>query len=230
LAAVTVAALLVALLASLVRLPSGRPPPVVAGPSPEQGDRLISTEATENPTRSRSPGPSFLQYCIRHGSRYSGTIQLCDDAARYNIDQARHSEGLGQIALASGLSSEGNDTQLVLITDAERTSRGLPRLDETVPLDARAISAAYAETDPTGPPDHDWVSNWAGNYRTPLAADYAWMYDDGPGGTNEACTSPSAPGCWEHRDNILSDFGGSMGASEVEVGGMWSAAELLVRS
>ena len=38
---------------------------------------------------------------------------------------------------------------------------------------------------------------------TPLGADYAWMYNDGYGGTNLDCTTPSDPGCWGHRDNIL---------------------------
>ena len=34
---------------------------------------------------------------------------------------------------------------------------------------------------------------------------YGWMYDDGSAGENKDCTSPTAPGCWGHRDNILAD-------------------------
>ena len=38
---------------------------------------------------------------------------------------------------------------------------------------------------------------------TPLAAMYLWMYYDGPGGSNEDCTSSRDSGCWGHRDAIL---------------------------
>ena len=51
-------------------------------------------------------------------------------------------------------------------------------------------------------PDNGWGSNFAQDY-TPLGADFAWMYDDGYGGTNLECTSPGDTQCWGHRDNIL---------------------------
>jgi hypothetical protein len=38
---------------------------------------------------------------------------------------------------------------------------------------------------------------------TPLGADFAWMYNDGYGGTNADCTTPSGASCWGHRDLIL---------------------------
>jgi len=46
----------------------------------------------------------------------------------------------------------------------------------------------------------------AGNQISALDADYGWMYDDGPGGSNYDCTSPTARGCWGHRDNILGSY------------------------
>jgi hypothetical protein len=46
----------------------------------------------------------------------------------------------------------------------------------------------------------------AGGQISALDADYAWMYDDGPGGANGDCTTPTAPGCWGHRDNILGAY------------------------
>ena len=57
-------------------------------------------------------------------------------------------------------------------------------------------------------------SIWAGGDSTPVGALYGWMYDDGWGGSptstlNYTCTSPTASGCWGHRDNIL---GAGLGA------------------
>ena len=48
-------------------------------------------------------------------------------------------------------------------------------------------------------------ANFAVDY-TPLGADFAWMYNDGYGGTNATCTSPTDMNCWGHRDNILGDW------------------------
>jgi len=39
-------------------------------------------------------------------------------------------------------------------------------------------------------------ANWAGGWVNPLGADYAWMYDDGPGGNNLDCKTGSSRGCW----------------------------------
>ena len=50
-------------------------------------------------------------------------------------------------------------------------------------------------------------ANWAGGWVNPLGADYAWMYDDGPGGSNLDGMTGSSRGCWGHRDNILNRFG-----------------------
>ncbi len=63
-------------------------------------------------------------------------------------------------------------------------------------------------TDPAPPGGYlfnSWGSIFALDY-TPLGADFAWMYNDGWGGTNLDCSTPSAPGCWGHRDNILGNW------------------------
>ena len=60
--------------------------------------------------------------------------------------------------------------------------------------------------DPSFPPDTDGGGSlWAGSPEH-LDSYQAWMYDDGwdgSGSVNQACTSPSAPLCWGHRDIIL---------------------------
>jgi hypothetical protein len=46
----------------------------------------------------------------------------------------------------------------------------------------------------------------AGSNISALEADYGWMYNDGYGGPNFDCTTPTAAGCWGHRDNILGRY------------------------
>ena len=75
-------------------------------------------------------------------------------------------------------------------------------------LNAAAQAGAVAKADPAPPGGYQftsWGSIFALDY-TPLGADFAWMYDDGWGGTNLDCSTPSASGCWGHRDNILGNW------------------------
>jgi hypothetical protein len=46
----------------------------------------------------------------------------------------------------------------------------------------------------------------AGGQISALDADYGWMYNDGYGASNVDCTTPNAPGCWGHRDNLLGRY------------------------
>jgi len=55
----------------------------------------------------------------------------------------------------------------------------------------------------------NWSSDWAAASSAPAAV-YMWIFDDGWGGAgfmqtpNYDCTSPGAPGCWVHRNSLLS--------------------------
>jgi hypothetical protein len=61
-------------------------------------------------------------------------------------------------------------------------------------------------------------STWSGGWINALGADYAWMYDDGPGGSNLACRPGYSMGCWGHRDILLTNFGArSCHGSQAEV-------------
>ena len=108
--------------------------------------------------------------------------------------------------------------QLFVLADLERTARGLPPyLGLNAHLTAEAQLAASDDTDPslaTGfavAPTHEGAPRMGGTWAsgiTTLGADFLWMYADGWGGTpagtpNTACTSPSAAGCWAHRDELL---------------------------
>ena len=130
--------------------------------------------------------------------------QTCLDAWVQTYDKARAGEGLGALVLPSNYLSLSVPEQLFVVANLERTARGLPAMvGMTASLDANAQQAAVAEENPSDAP-----SVWAGGNATALSAVFAWMYDDGWGGSqqptlNGDCTGPTAPGCWGHRDNIL---------------------------
>lgn len=108
--------------------------------------------------------------------------------------------------------------QTFVVSNLERVDRGLQPAAGTVAiLNSDAQTGADNDADPTlgswtigSFNANRWGSIWAGDLNA-LAADYDWMYDDGwgPNGSfNLDCTSSTAAGCWGHRDNILSTYGG----------------------
>ena len=133
----------------------------------------------------------------------------CTDSILHNINYGRSLEGLGPMVLPGTYSTDSVAVQQLIITDKERGDRGLSEFSGLDPLlNAAAQVGATNEADPTPPGGYQftsWGSNFALDY-TALGADFAWMYDDGWGGTNLDCTSPSAQGCWGHRDNILGNW------------------------
>jgi hypothetical protein len=125
--------------------------------------------------------------------------------------------------------SLGTAEQLLVLANLERVDRGLPGFTGlSIELDALARAGAGTNTEPAGPQDSEWGSNWAGGEATALLADYDWMYDDGPGSPNLDCTAEQPSGCWAHRANILGDYGHapSMGAAAATVNGVSSMIEI----
>jgi hypothetical protein len=157
-------------------------------------------------------------------------VAACNAAALADIDSARAGEGLGPLVLPSNFSSLSTVAQLVVVADAERTSRGLPSLPENASLDAMAHAGAVAGQDPTGPSGYSWGSNIAWGEGTPLAADFGWMYDDGANSPNIDCPTASSAGCWGHRRNILSPWSGSAGAGLYVNNGTIQLTQLFVQS
>ena len=186
-----------------------------------QSTPLLS--ASGDPAASISPSAAFQTYCYSPGN-----TAACNSAALAGIDAARAQEGLGPMALPPNFASMSVQSQLLTVTNLERTDRGLPALGENSQLDALADAGAQAGTDPSGPPGFSWGSNIAWGYATPLAADFAWMYDDGPGGTNIDCKQASDAGCWGHRDNILAPWSGQMGVAFYTQGGVVKLTQLMV--
>jgi len=133
----------------------------------------------------------------------------CINSVLHNINYARALEGLGPLVLPSNYASQPVAVQQLIITDEERGDRGLSQfsgLDAS--LNTAAMAGAVGNTDPTPPAGYQYTtagSIFALDY-TPLGADYAWMYNDGYGGTNLDCTTPLSSACWGHRDNILGNW------------------------
>jgi hypothetical protein len=104
--------------------------------------------------------------------------------------------------------------QVIAVTNAERVPRGLPAWHGPVPALARMAGQGVAtDQDPNGPAGTTWASNLATGVLTVLEADFDWMYNDGPGGSNAGCTVTAPSECWSHRANILSPWAGTIGAA-----------------
>jgi hypothetical protein len=163
-------------------------------------------------------------------NRSARAPRACDIASLKAIDSARASEGLGPLDLPAGYENLNMADQLVAVTNAERTSRGLPAWHSPDgSLDLLAAQALGSASDPNGPAGSTWAANTAYGTLTVLQADYEWMYDDGPGGTNPGCSATDQAQCWSHRDNILSPWPGSIGAAvQPRADGRLVLAELMV--
>jgi len=124
------------------------------------------------------------------------------------LDGCRAKESVGRLALPSNWSALSRPQQMLVVTDLERVNRGLaPVVGLSPALDRLAAEGAQSRNDPPFPSSgFEWAGGvWSGGDST-IAADYGWMYDDGPNGLdmNEDCpTVGRSSSCWLHRDIIL---------------------------
>lgn len=124
------------------------------------------------------------------------------------IDSARAGEGVGPVpAQLAAIQALPAAEQVFAITNFERVGRGLAPIQAMLTsLNGAALVGANGGKDPvlsTGPQATWWGSVWYGGTNSALESDYAWMYEDGPGGGNLDCQTAGAPGCWGHRDNLI---------------------------
>jgi hypothetical protein len=143
-------------------------------------------------------------------SQPDGTV--CQNAAIYYLDHARATLGQVPYALPADFPSLSPIDRNLILVNLDRDLYGLPPMPGlTDALDADAANGVTIDDDPY-PSDldfNDWGSNWAGAFPNIEAAYEAWMYWDGPGGTNLDCTPTDTSGCWGHRHNVLWSFGGT---------------------
>jgi len=170
--------------------------------------------AVADPATNVSPSPDYWPTCSTYGVASSS----CTSAVLDAINHARSLEGVGPMQLPSDFATLNPAEQTFVVSNLERVDRGLqPAAGMVGTLDNAAQTGANNDADPTLPSwtigsftANRWGSNWAGDLNA-LAADYDWMYADGwgPNGSfNLDCTSSGASGCWGHRHNILSSYGG----------------------
>ncbi|MGH2835170.1 MAG: hypothetical protein ACRDKD_03095 [Solirubrobacteraceae bacterium] len=123
------------------------------------------------------------------------------------INACRAQEGIGPLRLPSNWGSLTPVQQGFVLINLERVNRGLPAIvGLSAPLNGLASAGAAGSSDPSFPAG-GFVGGggiWAGSPSV-LAADYLWMYVDGPGGDNLDCAAAGDTGCWGHRDIILWD-------------------------
>ncbi len=133
-----------------------------------------------------------------------------------SINNARALEGVGPMALdESEFVRLPAAEQLFIAINLERIGRGLPPIMYmTSQLNADAAQGAALGRDPTmptvltgGAAVGTGDSIWAGEVSSPLAADYYWLYLDGPG-TNSNLACMHGIDCWIHRDAILHEYPG----------------------
>lgn len=142
---------------------------------------------------------------IRNCPTNSATISsACLAGALRDFNAARAKEHLGNLVLPSNFRALTVPEQMLVLTNLDRRARGLmPFIGLNQTLDQIAARGVRGHTDPPFPWwTREGGSNWSSTYNS-LWTEYLWMYQDGPGGVNMACTSSRTSGCWAHRANIL---------------------------
>ncbi|HEX3802864.1 MAG TPA: hypothetical protein VHV75_08510 [Solirubrobacteraceae bacterium] len=124
-----------------------------------------------------------------------------------NINACRALEGIGPLTLPSNWAALTTVAQGFVLMNLERVNRGLPAIIGLSGSLSQLAAGGAANSDDPEFPARGFTGGgglWAGAASV-VAADYMWMYDDGPNGLdpNLACPHAGAPGCWMHRDIIL---------------------------
>lgn len=142
---------------------------------------------------SRVWGPACTDHPMRH---------RCERIMIRALNHARSVMGEPAYKLPARFKALRSRDQLVVLANQDRKLYRLVSIAGPNPtLNTTAQRGAYAGTDPAFVPvgGQDLVhgaANWAGGLRSPLAAYFAWMYDDADLG-------------WQHRHNLLMPSGGS---------------------
>jgi hypothetical protein len=160
---------------------------------------------------------SKLPACWRWNANQISPNALSSDCVTAEVQATNHAHRLEHIAgitLPRNFSKLNANEQSLVLVDLERVSRGeQPVLGLSRAADTMAQRGAQLNQDPMLTNLHAipgangaWTANWAAAVN-PLDANYSWMYLDGWAGKgrtyNYTCTSPTARGCWGHRNDIL---------------------------
>jgi hypothetical protein len=137
---------------------------------------------------------------------------VCLDESVALLNSGRRSEHLGPLVLPANWRRLTVPQQMFVMTDLERTARGLPPDSGLArDWDAAATAGAAAGTDPTtaGSGAHGFESIWAGGMPNPIIAMLGLIYNDAfyrdGASQNIDCTQTNKTGCWGHRGAELHD-------------------------
>jgi hypothetical protein len=140
---------------------------------------------------------------------HSGT---CQDESVAMLNAGRRDEHLGPLVLPGNWNRLTVPEQLFVMTELERTARGLqPDTGLAADWNVAASDGADAGEDPTsaGSGTSGLESVWAGGDANPIVATVEWIYADGlfpdDSSTNGDCSESATSGCWGHRDVLLHD-------------------------
>ena len=168
-----------------------------------------SRDGIANPSSSLAPSPNFFDSCSQ--SRIDNSTG-CTNASLAAINNARKIEGISPMILPANFTQLSTIDQLTYVLNSERTARNLSPINHVSQLlNKNSFVGAHLNQDPnvTSSKFASSASLWAGGIPNVLAADYLWMYDDGPNSFNVDCSASNPSGCWAHRDSILENFGSS---------------------
>jgi hypothetical protein len=194
-----------------------------------------SAAAAPNPPGNIRLGP-LPRSCER-----SPTGAACETASVRSLDAARARLGLGPYLLPADFVRLAPARQWLILANLDRIAYSLRPIDGlSSVLNAVALRGAMQRRDPDPGPlvmrlhsqsRIGFSSNWAGGQPNALVAYYGWMYDDGYGSGNLDCRTPSAPGCWGHRQDILAfPQAGRLSMGAAALGGSASYALTLVET
>lgn len=179
-------------------------------------------------TYGQGGGVTCQSPCYPTGALLYNSSKKCTDLLLSAVNQAQVSEHLERFTLPSNYFQLGATRQLFVLVNLARLSLGIPPLVGLSPyLSSAATQAARQSEDPAFQtsygPVHVWLppgggmyafgGAWAGDSVNTVAALFGWFYDDGWGGSkatwNFDCSSPTASGCWGHRDELLGKWAGT---------------------
>lgn len=140
------------------------------------------------------------------------------------INAGRRGEGLGPLVLPANWQALTVAQQLYVLTELERSARGLP-VDTGLSADLNSAAARGADAgrDPSG---GGMAALWAGGEPNSIVVIADWIYEDGLFASGPAenlnCTSATPSGCWQHRDILLHDGSSGLCGNRCAVGAGYS--------
>ncbi len=176
-----------------------------------------------NPPFSLAVSSGLSDFCALQST--SATACLSRSVAMLNA--GRSGEGLGPLMLPSNWRQLNPAQQLFVLTNLERTARGLTPEAGLVPSwNSAAQAGAVAARDPVGPTP-SFGSLWAGDLPNSVIVMADWIYADGRfrsgASSNLRCDGAIRSGCWLHRDILLQQAGTRWCGSGCAVGVGYSA-------